>query len=89
MLAGYIFVYLTTPYDLAWHVNGSIDRLLIHLWPSTLLAAFLYLGDPTASNCGKAWRHPIRRRLAKTRAPMPVRDRRSQLPETSQGKFRG
>ena len=51
MLAGYLFVYLTTPYDLAWHVNGSIDRLLIHLWPSTLLAAFLYLGDPTASNC--------------------------------------
>ena len=47
MLAGYFFVYLTTPHDLAWHVNTSMDRLLIHLWPSTLLAVFLYLGDPT------------------------------------------
>ena len=50
MLAGYLFVYMTTPHDLAWHVHTSIDRLLIQLWPSMLLAAFLYLGDPTA--CG-------------------------------------
>jgi len=47
MLAGYFFVYLATPHDLAWHVSSSMDRLLVHLWPSMLLAAFLYLGDPT------------------------------------------
>ena len=48
MLIGYFLVYMTTPHDLAWHVHTSIDRLLIQLWPSLLLAAFLYLGDPTA-----------------------------------------
>jgi hypothetical protein len=47
MLIGYFFVYLATPNDLKWHVPTSIDRLLIQLWPSMLLAAFLYLGDPT------------------------------------------
>ena len=47
MLAGYFFVYLTTPHDLAWHVSTSMDRLLIHLWPSMLLAVFLYMGEPT------------------------------------------
>jgi len=41
MLAGYAFVYLTTPNNLAWHLHDSIDRLFMQLWPTALLAFFL------------------------------------------------
>ena len=37
VLAGYYFVYLVTPIDLAVHLDSSIDRLVLHLWPSFLL----------------------------------------------------
>jgi hypothetical protein len=46
MLAGYFLVYLITPCDLHWHVNTSVDRLLLHLWPSGLWALFLWLATP-------------------------------------------
>ena len=37
VFAGYYFVYLTTPLDLKWHIETSMDRLFIQLWPSVLL----------------------------------------------------
>ena len=37
MAAGYYFVYLITPLDLQYHLKSSLDRLMIHLWPSFLL----------------------------------------------------
>jgi len=37
VVAGYYFVYLTTPLDLNWHISTSIDRLFLQLWPSVLL----------------------------------------------------
>lgn len=40
IIAGYHFVYLTTPYDLIWHLTTSVDRLLMQLWPAALLALF-------------------------------------------------
>lgn len=45
MLAGYFLVYLTTPHDLTWHL-ASFERLLLHLWPTVVLVAFLQSGDP-------------------------------------------
>ena len=36
-VAGYYLVYLTTPLDLHYHLASSLDRLMIHLWPSFLL----------------------------------------------------
>jgi hypothetical protein len=45
VLAGYFFVYWTSQLELAWHVNNSVDRLLVQVWPSALLAVFIYLGD--------------------------------------------
>lgn len=39
MLAGYYAVYLITPWDLAWHLDSSLVRLLLQLWP---LAIFLW-----------------------------------------------
>jgi hypothetical protein len=39
--AGYYWVYLTTPVDLKWHLESSLDRLFLQLWPSVLLLAGL------------------------------------------------
>ncbi len=36
-LGGYFAVYLTTPYDLEWHVGASLRRLYVHVWPTCLL----------------------------------------------------
>ena len=44
MLVGYAFVYLTTPQGLAWHLDASVHRLLMQLWPTGLLAFFLAVG---------------------------------------------
>jgi hypothetical protein len=38
-LAGFFFVYLTTPLKLAFHVETSLLRLVLQLWPS---AVFLF-----------------------------------------------
>ena len=46
MLAGYFFVYVTTPNDLKWQLATSASRLLMHLWPAAILAVFLSLSDP-------------------------------------------
>lgn len=59
VLAGYFLVYLTTPHDLAWHVNGSAQRLLSHLWPSALLAAMVYLADPLTILAGPGSPPPV------------------------------
>jgi hypothetical protein len=41
MFAVYYTVYLTTPFDLTWHISTSVDRLLAQLWPLLVLTAFL------------------------------------------------
>lgn len=38
MLAGYYAIYLVTPQDLEWHLDSSLVRLLLQLWPLALLA---------------------------------------------------
>ncbi len=51
VLAGYVLVYLTTPHDLAWHLETSLERLLVHLWPAALFLFFLIVPPPA-----EAWR---------------------------------
>ncbi len=46
MLVGYYAAYLTTPYDLNWHLSTSVDRLLVQLWPLVVLAAFSQMRAP-------------------------------------------
>src|SRR5439155_22565755 len=41
VLAGYYFVYLVTPLELQIHLDSSLNRLLLQLWPSFLLLAGL------------------------------------------------
>jgi hypothetical protein len=58
MLAGYYAVYLLSPQDLAWHIDSSLVRLLLQLWPIALLAWSLTFPcpDPVATR-------PVSRRL--------------------------
>ena len=39
-------VYVLTPLPLDWHLTWSLDRLLLHLYPSLLLAAALRVVPP-------------------------------------------
>jgi hypothetical protein len=46
MGAGYYLIYLTTPHDLRWHLETSLDRLLAQLWPLMLFGYFLLVATP-------------------------------------------
>lgn len=46
MVGGYLLVYLVTPLDLSWQLRFSLQRLLLQLWPSALLALFLAVRSP-------------------------------------------
>jgi hypothetical protein len=43
---GFFLTYLITPFDLAWHIGSSLDRLLLQLWPAALLILFMILELP-------------------------------------------
>ena len=46
MLCGYALIYLGTPYDLEFHLRTSLDRLLIHVWPSLIFCYFIFVAAP-------------------------------------------
>jgi hypothetical protein len=46
MLAGYFFVYVISPYELGWHIQGSAMRLGAQLWPTLVVAVFAGLCAP-------------------------------------------
>ena len=43
ILVGLFGVYITTPYDLTWHLSTSLERLLLQLWPSFLFVYFMMI----------------------------------------------
>ena len=45
-LAAYFGIFLLTPNDLTWHLNTSLDRLYLHVFPLALLWLFLWLRSP-------------------------------------------
>jgi hypothetical protein len=45
----YLLVYVLTPHELQWHMNYSMSRLLIHLFPAALFAYFLFVDTPEAA----------------------------------------
>jgi hypothetical protein len=48
VISGYLAVYLTTPHDLGWHLGASVDRVLHHIYPTTvylLLKTLMDAGD--------------------------------------------
>jgi len=54
--AAYGTVYAITPYEARWHLSTSLDRVLFHLWPSALLAIFLWTASP--AECAEGQRRP-------------------------------
>jgi len=52
MLASYYLVYVTTPFDISWHLSTSVDRLLVQLWPALVLTVFLGLQSSVSSPPG-------------------------------------
>ena len=61
MLMGYFMVYVVTPYDLQWHIDTSLDRLLLQLWPACVFilasfAAAASLGAQEAIGSESSWR---------------------------------
>lgn len=42
----YMLIYVITPHDLEWHLNYSMSRLLIHLFPMVLCSFFLFVNTP-------------------------------------------
>ena len=45
-LAVYFGIYLVTPHDLVWHMNYSMSRLLLHIFPMALLLYFFFINTP-------------------------------------------
>jgi len=57
--AGYYTVYLLTPLDLKWHVDNSMVRLLIQLWPATIFLWCLALSaEESSASSGRTLRRP-------------------------------
>lgn len=40
VLCGFFCVYLVTPHDLHWHLRTALHRLLLQVWPATVLMVF-------------------------------------------------
>lgn len=58
MLLGYYVVYLLTPQDLSWHLETSLVRLLLQLWPLVLLAWCLtvpVIGNGETRTAPRVW----------------------------------
>ncbi len=45
-LTAYFGIFLLTPQDLSWHLNTSLDRLYLHVFPPALFWFFLWLKSP-------------------------------------------
>lgn len=43
MLSGYFMIYIITPINLVWHIEHSLNRLLIQLWPSMVCAGCIFI----------------------------------------------
>lgn len=48
-LCGFFCVYLVTPHDLHWHLRTALHRLLLQVWPATLLMVFLLIRQKDAT----------------------------------------
>ncbi len=46
MIGGYFFVYLITPLNLQWHINTSVWRLFLQIWPTILFSFFVVVSTP-------------------------------------------
>lgn len=55
LFAGYMAVYLTTPYSLIWHLDTSLNRLLDHIYPSVIYLGMFNIGKKNLSLLTNRW----------------------------------
>jgi hypothetical protein len=55
-LAGYFVIYLLTPHDLTWHVETSLGRLFLQLFPAGL-CLFFYATKSPDFNLSEGWKN--------------------------------
>src|SRR5215207_521396 len=48
-LIAYFAIYILTPHDLEWHLTFSLDRILLHIYPTVLFVLFSITEDPENS----------------------------------------
>jgi 4-amino-4-deoxy-L-arabinose transferase-like glycosyltransferase len=46
MSVSYFFVYILSPFNLAWHLGSSLDRLLLQVWPLVIFTYFMVVQTP-------------------------------------------
>lgn len=51
MLTIYYLIFVATPYDLAWHLRTTVDRLLLQIWPILLLGFAVLFNKDTEPEC--------------------------------------
>lgn len=51
---GYFVIYVITPLDLNYHLNSSLDRLLMHVWPGCLLLAGMTVRKEVSPRTGSS-----------------------------------
>ena len=49
MFGGLLFIFVLSPYELDWHLQAALPRLLLQLWPMFLLTFFLVARTPEAA----------------------------------------
>ena len=42
----YAGIYAISPHELDWHVETSLERILLHIWPSSVLLVLYPFKDP-------------------------------------------
>ena len=46
MIGGYFFSYFISPFNLKWHMNASLARLIVQLWPTWIFLVFYCVKGP-------------------------------------------
>jgi 4-amino-4-deoxy-L-arabinose transferase-like glycosyltransferase len=52
---GYYGIYLITPLDLTYHIESSLNRLFLQLWPASLMLIFVMMGRPVKAASRIRW----------------------------------
>jgi hypothetical protein len=58
MFAGLFSIFIITPYDLAWHLESTLHRLLLQVWPTFLFTFFLIVRPPEQTLASSTHENP-------------------------------
>src|SRR6185436_15894265 len=72
----YGYAYVTTRAPLPWMLSNSMERLILQIWPSVLLAVLLYVASPSERDAPAPMRAPAGRQPAKPARRRGRADRR-------------